>query len=190
MFIKSSLAVYILAIFILLSCKEVKRKNDKDDENSKLAKELVSRYNAITDWDTTLLFTFQYQKMFIEENNLMFFKGRIFDIIKKDSNYVIKVLDEREDASHNFLALITATSEQLDALYKDDKSTKGVFIIKVTNVTSSMPSIKQDEGNVVDSDGDDQTYTFTHLSDDADQMITIFRGKMIDSRFEKFSESK
>ena len=170
---------------ILFSCGDSK-KESTEEKYGKEVKELVAKYNADTTWDTTVAYTSYYQKKFIEQNKLMLFRGRIYDMVKVDSNYVVKVMDEREDAVHNFLALITFTPEQLDATLTDDKSSRGVFVIKVTKITSSNPSIKEDEA----SDGDDHTYTYTHLSDDEDQMITIVTGKMVDCRFEKLDDNK
>jgi hypothetical protein len=185
MTLKQKSILYILGIFLLSSCGSSKKHSNTHDKNDKATEELASKYNAVTNWDTLSVFTSRYQKMFIEQNKLMLFKGRAYDIIKEDSNYIVKVLDEREDASRNFLALIIFTPQQLEAIYTTDKSTRGVFVINVSKITSSNPSIKEDEG----SNGED-SYTYTHLSDDTDHMITIFKGKVVDCYFEKFEDSK
>ena len=169
---------------ILFSCGNSKKESIRN-KYGKEVKELVAKYNADTIWDATFAYTSYYQKKFIEQNKLMLFRGRIYDIIKVDSNYVVKVMDEREDAALNFLALITFTPEQLNATWTNDKLSRGVFVIKVTKITSSNPSIKEDEA----SDGDDNTYTYTHLSDDADRMITIVTGKMVDCSFKKVDDN-
>ncbi len=180
MTLKQKLNLYILGSFILCSCGSSKSKGNTAYKNDKAAQELASKYNANTNWDTILSYTSSYQRIFIEQNKLMLFKGKVYDIVKEDSNYVVKVLDEREDATHNFLALITFTPQQLHAKYTDKTSTRGVFVISISKITSSNPSIKQDET----SDNDNNSYTYSHLSDDSDQMITIFKGKMVDCHFE------
>ena len=157
---KLNFAFGICLMTLLASCGGSKEK--EPDKIEMIAKNLAVKYNAVTNWDTIACYTSHFQNMFISKNKLMLFKGRIYDIIKVDSNYVVKVLDEREDATHNFLAVITFSSHQLDAVYTNEKSATGVFIIKVSKVTTSNPSIKEDEA----SHGDDGTYTYTHLSDD------------------------
>jgi hypothetical protein len=179
---------WIFGIFIALivaSCGSSDKKETLD-KNEMVAKDFAIKYNAVNNWDTTASYTSHFQKMFIEQNKLMVFRGRIYDIVKMDSNYIVKVLDERTDATHNFLAIITFSSQQLDAVYTDEKSATGIFVIKVSKVTSSNPSIKEDE----ESDGDDHTYTYNHLSDDRDQMITIFTGTAIACHLEPLEESK
>ena len=174
----------ICLLLLVTSCGNSDKK-ETPDKNEMVAKDFAAKYHAVNNWDTIASFTSHFQNMFITQRKLMLFKGRIYDIVKVDSNYVVKVLDEREDATHNFLAIITFSSQQLDAVYTDEKSAMGVFVIKVSKVTSSNPSIKEDEA----SDGDDHTYTYTHLSDDPYQMITIFTGTAIDCHLEALEES-
>lgn len=171
-------------LVLLWSCGGAKEK-DTSNKSDKIAKDFALKYNAATDWDTTASYTSHFQKMFIAENKPMLFQGRIYDIVKEDSNYIVKVLDEREDATHNFLAIITFTPQQLDAVYTGKKSATGVFVIKISKVKTSNPSIKEDE----ESDGEDNTYTYTHLSDDADQMLTIFKGNLIDCKLDESDEA-
>ncbi|MCX6276783.1 MAG: hypothetical protein NT004_01635 [Bacteroidetes bacterium] len=149
--------------------------------------DLAIKYNANTKWDSTGLFTVHYQEMFIDEKQPMLFRGRIYDIVKVDSCYVVQILDEREDADHNFLASVTITPQQFKEIYSGNKSTIGVFIIKVSKVTSSNPSIKADvktveagEDRYGNSYTEDVSYTF--MSDDEDRIITIFKGKLLDMR--------
>jgi hypothetical protein len=177
----------IFIVVIMLSCGKRKAPADNGAVKSDAVKEaLVKKYNAVADWDSSDSYTSYFQKKFIEQKQLMLFQGRIYDIVKDDSVYIVKVMDERKDADHNFLALITFTSEELNEKLTDNKSTEGVFVIGVYNVTSSNPSVKEDEA----SDGDDHSYTYTHLSDDADHMLTVFRGKMIDCQFETVVDTK
>ena len=178
----------ICLVIFSFSCSHSKKDTTKD-KRRKTQLELATKYNADVDWDSIPLYSFHYQEMFIEQNKPMIFAGRIYDIEKKDSNYVVKVLDERENASQNFLALVSITPQQFNEVYSRNKSTRGIFVIQVSKVFSSNPSIKEDE----EEDGDEEdrhTYTFTHLSDDGDQMLTIFRGKLIDFRLEEIEENK
>jgi len=184
--LKSAAMVVVAAIALtFLSCGRQARKDIRDENSDTLVKELSEKYKVISDWDKSNGFTSYFQRKFIDQNNLMLFKGRIYDIVKQDSVYIVKVLDERKDADHNFIALVTFSSKELDGSLTDDKSTNGVFVIKVSKVTSSNPSIKEDEGQ----NGED-SYTYSHLSDDPDRMLTIFTGKVIDCRFETLTKEK
>jgi predicted phage tail protein len=177
--------VFGICLMLLISSCGSSDKKEKLDKDEMIAKDFAIKYNAVNNWDTIASYTSHFQKLFISQNKLMIFKGRIYDIVKTDSNYIVKVLDERIDATHNFLAIITFTNQQLDAAYTGNKSATGVFVIKVSKVTTSNPSIKE----VEDRDENDNSYTYTHLSDDADQMLTIFTGTSIDCQLEEFDES-
>ncbi|RXK58105.1 hypothetical protein ESA94_19025 [Lacibacter luteus] len=171
-------------VILVASCGSSDKK-ENPDKNEAIAKTLARKYNAVANWDTTASYTSHFQNMFIAQNKPILFKGRVYDIVKTDSNYVVKVLDERTDATHNFLAIITFSTVQLDSLYSGNQATRGVFVFKVTKVKSSDPSIKAD----MESD-EDGSYTYTHLSDDAGTMITIFTGIAIDCQLEEIDESK
>jgi hypothetical protein len=94
---------------------------------------------------------------------------------------VVKILDERESSDQNFLALITFSRRQYDRIFdKKNASKSGSFVIHISKITSSNPSIKVDEGN----NGED-TYTYSHLSDGKDETISIFYGEIIDFYLDK-----
>ena len=177
-------SMLFLLMPLMLACGVKKADESHEDRSEESIERLSKKYNAVSNWDTTRGFTSFYQRKFIEQGKLMLFSGRIYDIVKRDSDYVVKVLDDRKDADHNFLAVITFSSKELDDKLTDDKSTSGVFVIRIMSITTSDPSIKEEE----ESDGDDRSVTYSHLSDDADKMITIFRGKMVDCVFEKIEK--
>jgi hypothetical protein len=182
----AALPVLVAVSLAFLSCGRKDLKDTRTEKEDTLAEVLSKKYKVISDWDTSNGYTSHFQRLFIDQNNLMLFKGRVYDIVKLDSGYIVKVLDERKDADHNFLALITFSTNELDEKFTDDKSTSGVFVIKLSKVTASNPSIKEDEVQ----NGDDDSYSYTHLSDDPDRMLTIFTGKMIDCRFEALPKEK
>jgi hypothetical protein len=162
-------------VVTLSACGDSKNKGT----NNEVINQLAAKYGTVADWDTSLSYTSHYQKMFIEDKKLLLFNGRIYDIVKEDSSYIVKVLDEREDAIHNFLAVISFTHQQIAAMLEIKESDSGIFVIQVSKVTTSNPSIRVDEA----SDGESES-SYTHLSDDADQMITVFKGKIIDVRLD------
>ncbi len=172
---KCSLAVVLLTF--LFSCGSSDSEPDLYVKNEKADKDLALKYSADTTWNIAAHYSFDFQEMFIKTNKLMLFKGKIYDIIFEDSTYFIKVLDERNDVQHYYIAFIKFNSYKVASFFKENKSTRGAFIIKVSKVTCSIPSIKEDE----ERSGED-TYYYTHLNDDADNMVQIFNGELIDFR--------
>lgn len=162
--------ILISALSVLFGC------SDSDDSNVKdknVITQLASKYHAQTDWDSPTKFSYEYQESFNKKPIL--FKGKIYDILKKDSSYVLKVMDERIDSSKNFLALIKVTQSQFDTLIKKRKSNTGAFIINVSEVTSSNPKVVTEE----ETGGEDESSsTVSFLSESND--ISIFNGKLID----------
>lgn len=169
---------------VLTSCNNSKSKSSISVQNETAENILIKKYDAVSNSDSAYQCSINYQETFITEKKLMLFKGRIYDIMKTDTNYLLKVLDEREDSPQNFLALITCDEQQLKKIYDDGTTTRGAFVIQVSKVTSSNPSIKMEEA----SDGDDNTYTYSHLSDDKHQMIFIFKAKLIDFHLDQIKK--
>ena len=167
-----------ILVYFLISCSNNKQKTKKTDENELAVKNLALKYNADIQWDSAKLapWTVNYQILFIETKRPMLFKGHIYDIVKKDSNYIVKVLNTNKDMSHNFLAVITFTENDYRKINYLPFPFAGGFIIEVSKIISSNPSIKVDEEN----DEENNSYTYSHLSDENDQMITTFYGKIID----------
>jgi hypothetical protein len=168
-------SLVIVLITFLFSCGSSGNKTELDIKNDLVNKQLAIKYNADTTWNLTAHYSFDLQEMFVKSKKMMLFKGKIYDIIIEDSIYVIKVLDEREDSEQNYIAFITFNSEKVAKFFKENQSQRGAFIIKVSKVNCSLPSIKTDEV----SNGDDN-YTVTYLSDQADNMVQIFNGTVID----------
>ena len=172
-------------VFVLISCNTPNSKSSIDIQNETAETNLAEKYNAVSNWDSAYQYSINFQETFIHDKKPMLFKGRIYDIIQVDTtNYLVKVLDEREDSPQNFLALITCNEGQLDKIYDDSTTTRGAFVIQISKISSSNPSIKMEEAK----DGDGDSYTYSHLSDDKDQMIFIFKGKLIDFHLDKIKK--
>jgi|LakMenEpi03Aug12_release.lakeMendotaPanAssembly.Ray.scaffolds.fasta_scaffold388739_1 hypothetical protein len=169
--------------FALLGCnssnKDIKKKSLKDNDF------LSSKYGSSVNWDT-LSYTIQYQENFIEKNTPITFKGLIYDIVKVDSSYVLNVLDERENATQNFLASIHITQEQFERIETSRKRLSGVFIIRVIGVKTTNPSIKSDV-RVYEIDkktGEKEAEEYSYLSTEDDYKITVFTGNLIDFKID------
>lgn len=169
--------LYLLILLpIIHSCSSGKSKSKTDIKNETALNSLAKKYSAEVDWDTSYVYTATFQEDFIGAKKLMLFKGRIFDIFKVDSIYFMKILDEREDSYQYFLAVCSITKEQYDKVYDEKTTNIGGFILQISKIKTSDPSIKTDEYQ--EEDGGSVTYS--HLSDDKDRMITTFYGKVVD----------
>ncbi len=187
--ILSKLAAVIGLSVLLISCESKNEKIQKefDKINEKSANEIALKYNAVSDWDLTDKYSFDYEEMFINDKRLMLFKGRICDIAKEDSNYLIKVIDdrEREEGQKKYIGYIMFTKKSTANFFKSYKSRTGAFIIQIIKVTTSIPQIIYDADI---EDGDAFAYTF--LSFDEDKMLTVFKGKLIDYSLDITEENK
>ena len=112
--------------------------------------------------------------VFNHRNKPMVFAGSIYDIVKEETNYVVKVYDD-EARPELFFATFTCTPEQFKTIDFKTKSDKGVFVMEVSKIITSNPAIKVDEDNDAN-----QTYSSIHLTNDCEQMIQTFSGKLID----------
>ena len=66
--------------------------NDKLERVDSLEKvKIISKHNAISSWDT-LSFSYQLQESLLERNKIASVEANIFDIVKKDSTYYVKLL--------------------------------------------------------------------------------------------------
>jgi len=181
-----------LGLFLILSScgiKEKKIQKEFDKVNEKSLNELALKYNAITNWDSTTEYSFVYEDMFIDGKRLMLFKGKIYDISRQDSNYVIKVFYNKDvynidGMQKKYIAYITFKSKYTAQFFKNYKSTSGAFIIQITKVISSIPRIVVD----AEVDGYDAN-SYTYLSFDEDYMLTFFEGELIDYSLDIIDQS-
>lgn len=166
---------YILAIVLLItSCTN--KEEEANEIFHKGVRALAQKYKAEMDWDTSHFYTYHFQEKYLELKKPLFFLGTIYDICKTDTNYILKVLDDSEEASQYFLAVVTLTSGQFNSISPFRSDRKISLIVFVESITSSNPLIMKDENN--NSNG---SFSYYSLSDDNYQKLTIMTGKLIDS---------
>src|ERR1017187_6365446 len=71
---------------------------------------LARKYNASSGWDTTETFSYQLQERFDAGSRIVAFTGRVIDIIKKDTNYILKV-DGDYSESNYFAEIVLPQNE-------------------------------------------------------------------------------
>lgn len=180
--IKYALIVFIIAF---VSCRKTsKSKLDSQLENEAMQKELkvellVKKYNAISSWDTLPPYTQIISENIIGEQRKIRFKGEIYDIIHRDSIYIIKLFNRFDYLFiyHQYIAKVGVTKKQFEtikeSLYDDISMSKANFIIEVKKVVKYSPIQKTES----DFDGE-SIYTVTDY--EFENSIIEFEGILID----------
>lgn len=141
---------------------------------------LTVKRNAISDWDTTVKYTYQLQEMFNTGSRLVSFIGPIKDIIKKDSNYIMKVYGDYPNTDNHYFAEIIATPTKFNELYKTliakSHYKTGCFIIKNVKVKSTSTLTIDSEISDTEEGEDPSSY----LSYGFDGTLFIFKGDLVD----------
>lgn len=143
--------------------------------NENVANNHVKQFNAITDDDSTITFTYQLQEKIEKENRPIGIKGFIRDIIKKDSNYFLIIYGIFNNKK--CLSKLQISSKQLYEMFALNIYEKnGLFIFNSTAISSSsLLSIESElsDGGTLEDISSSLRYNFHN-------MISVFRGTLID----------
>jgi hypothetical protein len=192
------LAITFSAILSLtVSCKSEQEKkeevvNQKKEQlksaNEKEISDLNEKHKAISRWDSLETFTYVLQEKFIDENEPISFQGKLRDIYKSDSTYLLKVEKNNESRyKWNYIATISLSKEKFFKLKKilesSNHSKTGCFIFKVSKVTSPFVKIKShtslDEYSEI-SASNEYSDSELYLDFDFYDKLLIFQGDLID----------
>jgi len=143
---------FICLVAFLSSCSNNSREIDRE-EAKRVTIDLARQYNAIENWDSCSLFTYHYQIEFIEKNKPILFKGKIYDIVKLDSNYLVKVINERKVGYQNFIAMIKLTNKQFK-----------IYFIARGKYTRVVYSFTQEKARERHCDADTWTQSAPHAN--------------------------
>ncbi|MEJ7830584.1 MAG: hypothetical protein WKF91_20410 [Segetibacter sp.] len=149
-----------------------------DTLNLTEAEKLSKSSNANTGWDTTDKFTYSLQESFESDPRPVSFIGKIKDIIKKDSSYILKVVNTNSQSSKNFIAEIylnANTFQVLKSKLDPKESNEGCFIFQVTKVSSHLPILKSE----IESNGDNVEDALSYLTLDFDEALVKLQGKLV-----------
>jgi hypothetical protein len=177
---------FVIIIFTVASCGQRKEKSevrhDKQERLDTLNKNevanLISKLHAIQSKDYDLEFTYQVQEIMEDSSQLISVIGNITDIVKKDSNYLLKIngLFSMNDCLFEISVpheIFKKISNQFDP---EDPLPKGCFIFKPTSVKSSSLL-------TIDSDvSDDETIenVVTRSTYDFNDHLLFLKGNLID----------
>ncbi len=190
--------IFFSAIILLTSsCKSEQeieeevinqKKKQLKSANEKEISDLNEKYNAISSWDSLETFTYVLQEKFIDENKPISFQGKITDLSKSDSTYLLKVR-KTSDWSYkwNYIALISLSKEKFIELKKilesSNHSNEGCFIFKVSKIASPFGKIKSyplvDENTGISS-SNEYSDSELHLDFNFYDKLLIFQGDLID----------
>jgi hypothetical protein len=194
--IRFSLIAVIIILF-LISCRQsgkadklskFEKRKQLESFNLKNAIKLSEKSNAVFGWDTTGGFTYAIQEKFEGGNKSMPFIGWIRDIIKEDSNYVLKVSQSFSQTPNNFLDWNVYTTFAAEILVPQDifyslkiaiderKSLEGCFIIRVNSIKESHPILSSE----VDPDGPDIEDASSYITLDFEQSLVVVKGTLSD----------
>lgn len=151
--------------------KRQQAKRVKDSLNETYTQQLIQKYQANANWDSTDNFTYILQEKLETTTEPIAFFGIISDVIKNDTLYIIKL--SKPDYPTSYIAEISVNPNMFQKLRNQINSYKskneGCFIINVSSISSTLPKIKS---------GDDKNSTLTL---DIEETLIEFRGSLIDS---------
>lgn len=130
--------------------------------NKEAIQKLVENHKAILGWDTMFRYTSELQDFIKSSNRPVALIGRITDIVKKDSLYILEIaVNQRGSPLDAAISEIRIDSLRLQELKKhitDDFSKETAFVIQVKKIGKSRPT-----------DEDESDWEYIH-----------FEGEMID----------
>ena len=170
--------IYILMLLpIIYSCETKEQKEYKSAikifESNK--QKLISKYNAIDISNDSYenLFTIKYQKLFIDSSRYLMMNGYVYDISRLDSNkYKFIIIGEIGSGPTGFISVSITNKEFYDYFnsYSNDKSTNGIFIIKINEVENHI------NPKVVEEANEDNDYSYISKEDD----LILFKGDILE----------
>lgn len=203
---------YIL-LLIILSCTSSHREPEKSEYEIRQEKEktteilnkdeafkLCQKYNAISDWQDSISFTYKMQERL--EDTLIAFTGFISDIvlnrndpfkkyggylIKSDplgifKTYVLKVTSYNTECTAEIL-VNEIQLKKLESEFSKDEFRTGCFILKVSRIQSMLPVLSSEGDADVYGGNDEDGYDYnvnTNLTYEFEKVLIKFTGSIVD----------
>ncbi len=184
--------LYVITTLCIASCGQEKKEAPSKDKwevrydkqkqldtlNLTDAEKLAKSSNANIGWDTTETFTYSLQESIESDQRPISFIGEIKDVIKKDSLYILKVVNTNSQSSKNYIAEISVSATTFQAIKSKldpKKNNEGCFIFQVTKVSSHLPILKSE----VESNGENVEAATSYLTLDFDESLVKLQGKLV-----------
>lgn len=186
------------------SAEEIKSEKggQMDSLNISKAISLSSKNNAIIGWNVSEVerkklafslqelfdstqkgkkkYTYALQELFDTTNKPVSFLGRVVDIIKKDSLYILHLHNSDIPSDDNYLSEISVSFlkfQKLKKFFSNGRRLDGCFIFKVNKVISAYPKLTSD---IEYSGSDDPSNDYSYLTYDFDENLIVFKGELVD----------
>jgi hypothetical protein len=144
---------------------------------------MKTKYNALMDWDT-LRYTYDLQRLFVQEKRIMQFNGKITDFISRDSCYYLELKDSHSHFNNQYISILKIDKRAFDIIRRDlmeEKTSKQITVfIEVSSILSTSAFFKP---NYYDENVDEESGHITaELSIDYDfnGKLRIIKGKLVD----------
>lgn len=187
--------IFLTSIFFI-SCDNTKTESKKSEYEIRLEKDdqldsinqnetsiLSKKFNALSNEDTTIKFTYQIQEEANKYNRPISVIGDIKDVALQDSNYALKIYGEF--ANQKFFAEILVSEMQFQELKKQlnfKSDNEGCFIFNPTTVkSSSMLTIDSEVSTDDDAETVDEANAnaSSDLTYDFGDVLLFFKGNLI-----------
>lgn len=178
----------LIVTLVLASCGEEKKDSPKekleieenkqkqlDSANLMEVKKISMLSNAIVGWDTTVNFTYFLQESLESNQRPISFIGYIKDVIKKDSLYILKVINT--NSIKNIIAEISVSANTFQTIklkLNSSEWSSGCFIFHVVKVSSYFPMLKSE----IDSYGQNDEDATSKLTYDFSESLIKLQGKL------------
>lgn len=136
------------------------------------------KQNALVGWDTLDQFTYKLQETIENNSKVISFTGNIYDIIKKNSFYILKVTNSNPLAFKIFNAEISVSLllfQELKVQLDSKRSNEACFLLSVHKIISNTPILDSD----VHSNGESDEDATSYLTLNSDQTLIVLRGSLI-----------
>lgn len=179
-----------LALYIFACKQEIKEKTNEnweiDYDNRKRvdslnllnSEKIIKISNANTSWDTLETFTYELQELFESDKRPISFTGIIKDIIKKDSSYILKVINTTFKTTNYHVAEINVSAnifKEIQSKLDPNQINKGCFIFNVTKTTSHIPLLKSE----IEKNNDNAEDASSDLTFDFSESLIKLEGRLI-----------
>ncbi len=157
-----------------LTDKKYFTKKEIDSIYKQQALNELSKYNPISNWDDSVLFTYKLEQLILDR--VIYFEGSIADIIKKGNRYFLKIVARHTAPYIAEITVDTVNLRKIEALYKIKPAQRWAFVFKVKEVNQMFPELKA-EG---DGYGEGENIEVeSYLDYDYSETLRQFKGSLI-----------
>lgn len=159
---------------------DFEKREDLDSLNKLNGIRLSKENFAILGWDSLPVYTYKLQEKLVD--SVISFTGRIADVIKLNSGYLLKINGDYDDSYVAEILVDSIQFKEIEPQISPKKnSERGCFIFRVNSMYTTFPKMsvdahyygdKQEDEDIDDNIDANLTYDFRDI-------LTLFKGKLI-----------